>query len=127
MSHFNEMNFKMTIKNNHKKFLAYNYIFDVLANKLKPNGITVYLCLIRHANKDNQCYLSFKLIAEQCGMSRRTVIRTIDNLVNLDLIKVQKRKSDNGGDISNLYIIKNFNREEGSSHNLELCSNRDSL
>jgi len=57
-------------------------------------------------------------------MSRRTVISTIDNLVNLDLIKVQKRKSDNGGDISNLYIIKNFNMEEGTSNNLELCSNR---
>ena len=52
MSHFNEMNFKMTIKkNNQKKILAYNYIFDVLANKLKPNGIAVYLCLISHANK----------------------------------------------------------------------------
>jgi predicted transcriptional regulator len=119
----------MTIKTNHKKFWAYNYIFDVLGNKLKPNGIAVYLCLIRHANNQNQCYPSFKLIAEKCGMSRMTVIRTIDKLIGLDLIQVQKRKTDKGGDTSNLYIIKKLSNdinpekarlESNSSSNREL-------
>ena len=96
----------MAIKTNHKKFWAYNYIFDVLGNKLKPNGIAVYLCLIRHANNQSQCYPSFKLIAEKCGMSRMTVIRTIDKLIGLDLIQVQKRKSNKGDYSSNLYTIK---------------------
>jgi DNA-binding GntR family transcriptional regulator len=96
----------MSIKTNHKKFWAYNYIFDVLGNKLKPNGIAVYLCLIRHANNQSQCYPSFKLIAEKCGMSRMTVIRTIDKLIGLDLIQVQKRKSNKGDYSSNLYTIK---------------------
>jgi predicted transcriptional regulator len=96
----------MTIKTNLKKFWAYNEIFDVLGNKLKPNGIAVYLCLIRHANNQNQCYPSFKLIAEKCGMSRMTVIRTIDKLIGLDLIQVQKRKSNKGDYSSNLYTIK---------------------
>jgi predicted transcriptional regulator len=96
----------MTIKTNHKKFWAYNDIFDVLGNKLKPNGIAVYLCLIRHANNQNQCYPSFKLIAEKCGISRMTVIRTIDKLIGLDLIQVQKRKSNKGDYSSNLYTIK---------------------
>ena len=109
----------MTIKTNQKKFWAYNYIFDVLGNKLKPNGIAVYLCLIRHANNQSQCYPSFKLIAEKCGMSRRTVIRTIDNLVHLDLIKVQKRKTDKNDYSSNLYFIKNINTEETTNNNSE--------
>ena len=52
-------------------------------------------------------------------MSRMTVIRTIDNLVNLDLIKVQKRKTDKNDYSSNLYFIKNINAEEGTSNNLE--------
>ena len=97
---------------NTNQFLVDSYIFDVLGNKLKPNGIVVYLCLIRHADKDNQCYLSLKVIAEKCGISRRTVIRTIDNLVNLDLIKVQKRKTDKNDYLSNLYIINKINAEE---------------
>ena len=41
----------MSIKTNQKKFWAYNDIFDVLGNKLKPTGIAVYLCLIRHADR----------------------------------------------------------------------------
>jgi predicted transcriptional regulator len=106
MPHFNEINFKMTIKTNHKKFWAYNDIFDVLGNKLKPNGVTVYLCLIRHADRNGQCYPSHKLIANKCGISRMTVIRTINKLIGLDLIQVQKRKSNKGDYSSNLYIIK---------------------
>jgi predicted transcriptional regulator len=96
----------MIIKTNQKKFWAYNDIFDVLGNTLKPTGIAVYLCLIRHADRNAQCYPSHKLIATKCGISRRTVITTISKLVKLDLIKVQKRETDNGGDTSNLYIIK---------------------
>jgi predicted transcriptional regulator len=96
----------MTIKTNKKKFLAYNDIFDVLGNTLKPTGIAVYLCLIRHADHNAQCYLSHKLIATKCGISQRTVVTAISKLLKLDLIKVQKRETNNGGNTSNLYIIK---------------------
>ena len=96
----------MTIKTNQKKFWAYNDIFDVLGNTLKPTGIAVYLCLIRHADRNAQCYPSHKLIATKCGISRRTVVTAISKLLKLDLIKVQKRETNNGGDTSNLYIIK---------------------
>jgi len=96
----------MTIKTNQKNFWAYNSIFDVLGNTLKPTGIAVYLCLIRHADRNAQCYPSHKLIAKKCGISRRTVVTAITKLVKLDLIKVQKRETNNGGDTSNLYMIK---------------------
>jgi hypothetical protein len=37
----------------------------------------VYLCLKRHTDKKGHCYPSLNTIAQKCGISRSTVIRTI--------------------------------------------------
>ena len=90
-------------------FLIHSDIFDKWGKRLGPNGIAVYLCLIRHSgNYDDKCLPFIKTIADECGISRKTVMRTLKRISELGLIEIQPRKSEHGGDTSNLYIIKDI-------------------
>ena len=91
-------------------FWAHDAIFDIWGSILKANGLAVYLCLVRHADGNGICYPSFGTIAKKCGVSRSTVVRTINKLIELGLIKreqrvVEREQSKGKEKTSNLYTI----------------------
>ncbi|WP_353573279.1 helix-turn-helix domain-containing protein [Candidatus Albibeggiatoa sp. nov. BB20] len=98
----------MQIKDSRKFhfFWAHNIVFDEWGSVLKPNGIAVYLCLVRHANRDGTCYPSFSTIAKKCGICRRTAINVVNQLVDLGLVKRERcNKQGSQEKIPNLYTI----------------------
>jgi hypothetical protein len=102
----------MKIKDGRKRgwFWGQNEIFDVWGKYLKPNGIAVYLCLCRHANQDYEAWPGYGTIRDECGMSRRTAIRTIKQLIDLGLITCTPREKNDGSDNSNLYTILDISK-----------------
>ncbi|MDM8565118.1 helix-turn-helix domain-containing protein [Candidatus Halobeggiatoa sp. HSG11] len=89
-------------------FIVDNQLFDVWGKELKPQGIAVYCCLIRHASSDS-CYPSHATLAKECGLSKSTAIRTLKKLSELGLIRISKRHSEKTkGQTSNEYTILNL-------------------
>jgi len=61
--------------------------------ELKPTGIAVYNVLVSFANSKTQsCFPSQTTIAELISVSRKTVIKNIKLLKDLDLISIKKKK-----------------------------------
>jgi hypothetical protein len=52
-----------------------------LAAKLKPLNTGVFLTICSYMNEQGECYPSVEQIAERSGVSKRTVIRSIKNLL----------------------------------------------
>lgn len=61
--------------------------------------------LADNANDDGQCFPSYAKMAEQCGVSRRTVIRKIKDLEIAGEIVIERRKTKNGN-ASNLFFLR---------------------
>lgn len=99
---------KITDERTHNFFIGYNEIFDFWGEKIKIQGIGIYLCLVRHAS-NNSCFPSHNRIAKQCGLSESSVKRTLKMLESFGLIKIVKRHNPkNNGQTSNEYIIKDL-------------------
>lgn len=87
----------------HKNFfMVSNRIFDF---DLKPKDFTVYCCLVRHCDNDHSCFPSRKLIAQECGIDKKTVDAAMKNLEDQGLVKKVYRKRADGSKRSNLYYI----------------------
>lgn len=66
----------------------------------------VYLSLCRHSNNKTQtCYPSMKLIAEENGISTRTVVRATAKLQEWGIIDIQKEKKSDGTQANNVYTL----------------------
>lgn len=61
--------------------------------------------LINRANKQLTCFPAIKTIATDCNMSKRTVQRALNDLLEAGMIKKESRYRENGGQSSNLYTI----------------------
>ncbi|MDK2934969.1 MAG: hypothetical protein PWP27_2779, partial [Clostridiales bacterium] len=51
------------------------------------------------------CFPAIKTIASDCNMSKRTVQRALNDLLEVGMIKKESRYRENGGQSSNLYTI----------------------
>lgn len=67
---------------------------------------TVYCYLCDRANRRGQCWPSTLSIAQDLGISRRTVFRALNDLERKGFIKRSGRYRTDGGSSSNLYLIK---------------------
>jgi len=68
-------------------------ILNNFGKELKPTGIAVYNVLVSYANSKTQsCFPSQTTIAELISVSRKTVIKNIKLLRDLDLISIKKKK-----------------------------------
>jgi hypothetical protein len=69
-----------------------------------PNGLAVYTCLKLHENRrTGQCNPSYQTIANETGLSRRSVIRYARLLINLKLISPIPIWDSKGDRTSNQY------------------------
>lgn len=58
------------------------------------------------SNKDGECWPAIGTIARELHLSRSTVKRAIDDLVQTGHLEKKQRWRDNGGKSSLLYILK---------------------
>lgn len=75
-------------------------------NNLNGVDVRVYLAIQGFANEKGFCYPSVSKIADICGVSRRTVFRSLNNLEQNKCIAREKRMRDDGGFSSNGYYLQ---------------------
>ena len=77
----------------------------VLDAEIGPNAVRCYAILQRYANNQNQCWPSRSLIAKRMRCSTDTVDRAIKELIGIEAISVQPRKTEAGAPSSNIYTL----------------------
>jgi hypothetical protein len=66
---------------------ADNEVIDDFGASIGPFGYAVYMYICRHAgNRDGRCYKRQRDVAEAFGMSRHTVLRAIETLIEQGLV-----------------------------------------
>ncbi len=89
-----------------EKFVIDDEYLNGYARFCGINATGVYVSLCRHANKEQKCFPSKKLISEELKTSERTVYSALKTLALWNIIKIegQGRKSD-GSFRNNLYTL----------------------
>jgi len=73
---------------------------------LKPaTKIVLYWLADHHNETTGDCFPSIKRLVDLCEMDRATVIRHINNLEEIGIVKRVERKRDNGSQTSNAYQL----------------------
>jgi hypothetical protein len=99
---------ELEIRDNRNKewFWLDNEYLNGYAKFLGASCTVVYISLCRHANNATQtCFPSMQLIAEENGISRRTVITAIEKLEEWGIISIFKTKKADGTQNNNVYTL----------------------
>jgi biotin operon repressor len=75
------------------------------AKYLGALATAVYISLCRHADKEQTCFPSQKKIAEEHGMTDRTVRTKIKDLTDWNIIRVESVRSKGGIFMSSIYFL----------------------
>lgn len=88
----------------HKNFFMLpNNIFSF---GLKPKEFVVYCCLLRHSDRKNDnCFPSRRVIAEECSMDKKTVDSALKGLIEKQLVKKLAHYRANRTKASNMYYV----------------------
>jgi hypothetical protein len=73
------------------------------------NATMVYLCLCRHADRNQESFPSIKLMAEKTGVSERSVIRGIQILIEWNIISKERERKKDAKWLNNRYILLDKN------------------
>lgn len=97
--------------------------YELIEDKnITANEFRIYTFLMSRYNSEKECsYPSLEVIADKIGISTRTIIRSIKNLVKLKYLKVTKKTGLYG--IYNEYSEMKYlvpNKEENKVPNLEI-------
>ena len=74
-------------------------------DNLEPNQKLVFLAICDNANDEGICYPSIDTIQAKTSISRPTVIKVINKLVELNLLIKTQRARKTGGRYSSLYLV----------------------
>ena len=83
------------------------YFSKIYSLDLPHRAKAVYMYLRDRSDKNGQCYPAIGTIARDLQLSRRTVERAIQDLLQAGLLKTEQRWRENGGRSSLLFILKN--------------------
>ena len=81
--------------------------YDALDTALRIGRLAlgVYCILARHCNRERQCHVAAKTIAERIGAGHRAVRSAIGRLVDAGLVETVVRHDDQGGRRANGYFL----------------------
>jgi len=88
-----------------QKFMMDDEFIDKMAKLCGWQGTIVYNSLCRHTNKNQECFPSIKLMAEQHNVSRPTIMKGIEALKKRNVIDVGRTRSKGGKWLNNIYIL----------------------
>lgn len=87
-------------------------------DELNPKDLLVYVTIKKYMNKETKsCFPSIALIVEKSGVSKPTVLKTINKLKDFKYITVEKQGR------SNLYIFNSYKNFEPFSY--DFLDNKD--
>ena len=90
-----------------RRFIKTHY--DFLKSKLlNSKEKLVFIILKSFAGTKNECYPSLSTIANIANLCKRTIQNIIKSLENKQVIKVEHRRGEDGGNTSNLYILYDY-------------------
>ncbi|MEY8331318.1 DUF6017 domain-containing protein [Lachnospiraceae bacterium 48-33] len=99
---------KIKLNTNQRPFIMVYHDFlesEILDN---PYQITLYICLKKFADENNQCFPSLKRLAKLTKMSISKVKTTLNELEKKGVIVKENRMKTNGGTTSNLYTLNDY-------------------
>lgn len=88
-----------------EKFMIDDEYLNGMAKLCGWQGTIVYNSLCRHTNRDQECFPSINLMAEQHHVSRPTILKGIEALERRNIIDVSKKRSKGGKWLNNTYIL----------------------
>lgn len=91
----------------------------MLNHVLSSNDKVIMVCLQIHAGRKNTCFPSLATLANETGISRSGVQKSINHLVELGYLERYHQKSQDGGYSSNRYIIKGAPDNENQNSQAE--------
>jgi len=97
--------FKIRDKRSKGWFTTDNEYTDKFARYLKPIATCVYQSLCRHADKEQECFPGEELIAQEQGMTSRSVRKGIQRLEKCHIIVVYREKDKNKRFKNNVYVL----------------------
>lgn len=109
----NEKNFKY-VTDQRKFTMVYNDFLE--SNKLSATEKILFIMLKKYANENSKCFPSLKTLADKVGISKQTVITTLDSMEKKGVIHVEKRYNKktkvNASNMYTLYDIAEMWRDE---------------
>ena len=78
----------------------------VYKSNLPSRAKQIMFYLINRANAEGTCFPSMRTIGSDCGISERTIQRTMKVLLEDGFVIKENRYRDNGGQSSNLYKLQ---------------------
>lgn len=79
---------------------------DIYASGLPHRAVAVYMYLRDRSDKNDSCFPGIKTIAKDLSISVNTVKRALKDLETAGYVGKIRRYRENGGNTSNLYILK---------------------
>lgn len=93
-------------------FMIDNEIVDDA--RLTHKEMAVYMVLCRHLNQETgSCFPSLPTIGKKVGMSKNTVIKALNTLIEIGYVTKEKRSSKEQGDMSNVYYVNDVHDLNG--------------
>ncbi|NFS11350.1 helix-turn-helix domain-containing protein [Clostridium botulinum] len=77
---------------------------DIFSLNLKPNQFVVLAYLLRHTNNNSKAFPSYQTIADNCNITRVTVINVVKQLIEQELIIKEIRKIPTKFQMKLMYI-----------------------
>ena len=77
----------------------------IYQSKLPSRAIAVYLYLRGRANREGVCWPAIPTMARELKMSQSTIRRALRDLVQKDLLMIEKRQRESGADSSNSFYL----------------------
>ncbi|PEU21531.1 DNA replication protein [Bacillus wiedmannii] len=98
-------------------FMIDNEIVD--DTRLTHKEMAVYMVLCRHLNQETgSCFPSLPTIGKKVGMSKNTVIKALNTLIEIGYVTKEKRSSKEQGDMSNVYYVNDVHDLNGGVHQM---------
>ncbi|MDA1636496.1 DnaD domain protein [Bacillus cereus] len=105
-------------------FMIDNEIVDDA--RLSHKEMAVYMVLCRHLNQETgSCFPSLPTIGKKVGMSKNTVIKSLNALIEIGYVTKEKRSSKEQGDMSNVYYVNDVHDLNGGVHQMNRGGSRD--
>lgn len=101
-------------------FVVDDIYLNGFAKYLGPIGSAVYFSLCRHADKNQSSFPSQEMIANEYAMNKRTVVRYLKLLIEMNLINMERVRGYNGKWERNTYFLidKSHWRKPGDTESL---------
>ncbi|MGH1276982.1 helix-turn-helix domain-containing protein [Bacillus cereus] len=107
-------------------FMIDNEIVDDA--RLTHKEMAVYMVLCRYLNQETgSCFPSLPTIGKKVGMSKNTVIKALNTLIEIGYVTKEKRSSKDQGDMSNVYYVNDVHDLNGGVHQMNRGGSGDEL